>query len=1023
MRSLRQTLTFCGLLACYATQPAVASTVLFQSDAQLIALSGRVVHARVLAQRVERGPAPAQRIYTVTTLEVLEDFTGHVPDRVEVWELGGRIGDQILYIGGQVTYQVGQEVLVCLERGPQGWRSVAMGFSKFDVARTSAEDGRLLRNVRDTSIVAGTLPARERSLAEFRQLAAQVLHRASQRTTMADRPASAVTQSFTRLGNPGWRWREADFGTPVIFYKNTLTAPPVSGSDAVPEIQTALSAWTNPPWGSIILQYGGTTVEANVSGNFATLPPRSALISFDDPNNDVPPPVLAIGGGSVSFQTGGTVGGITYDGFESAFVIFQNAVDLPQTYKEPMNFTRLLTHEIGHAIGFDHTQNDGSIPNPATNIMFASCCYPETPAPPDLGPDDLEGLRAVYPSTQGVGPAIVLDKTSLRFGAVSSGDSFSANTGPQFVRLTLSGAGNVSWTASPTRPWLRVSPPVGNGPTTLTISVAPGSGLPVSGVIEGAISLAFSGSSNPGASIVVTLQVIRGSEAVGPIGVIDTPIDNTTGVTGAIPVTGWALDDVEVESVAICRAATAGEGPGPDARCGGLQQVFLGPGVFVDGARPDVQVAYRSYPLNSRGGWGFMVLTNMLPGQGNGSYQFWVYARDREGRTKVLGARTIVCDNAHATKPFGTIDTPMQGDLISGSNYTNFGWALTPLPKTIPPDGSTITAFVDGASIGKVDYNHYRPDIAGSFPGLNNTNGAVGFKTIDTAQLANGLHTIAWAVTDNFGATEGIGSRYFTVSNGTTSSVTAPSVTALHASSAATAAASVEPMSIFGRRGWGPEAQWRGLNVDANNRAVIRGEEVDRFELWFGDGGGSYTGYLRAGRELAPLPIGSQLDASAGIFTWAPGVGFVGSYDLVFLRWINGQPAGRKDVRVILAPKGSGHVGAQVVIDTPRSQAVVAQPFMLGGWAADLDAASGTGIDTLHVWAYPVGGGSPVFLGVAARGPRPDVAAIHGERFRNAGYGLNVQGLGAGTYDLAVFPWSNVSGGFLPPNVVRVTVR
>jgi hypothetical protein len=102
----------------------------------------------------------------------------------------------------------------------------------------------------------------------------------------------------------------------------------------------------------------------------------------------------------------------------------------------------------------------------------------------------------------------------------------------------------------------------------------------------------------------------------------------------------------------------------------------------------------------------------------------------------------------------------------------------------------------------------------------------------------------------------------------------------------------------------------------------------------------------------------------------------------------------------------------------------VEQPFVLAGWAADLDAAAGTGIDTLHVWAYPVTGGAPVFLGTPTLGGvRPDVAAVHGDQFRGAGFALPLQGLNAGTYDLAVFPWSNVTGAFAPPNVVRVTVR
>jgi hypothetical protein len=69
-------------------------------------------------------------------------------------------------------------------------------------------------------------------------------------------------------------------------------------------------------------------------------------------------------------------------------------------------------------------------------------------------------------------------------------------------------------------------------------------------------------------------------------------------------------------------------------------------------------------------------------------------------------------------------------------------------------------------------------------------------------------------------------------------------------------------------------------------------------------------------------------------------------------------------------------------------------------------------------------GGPPVFLGQAVYGGgRPDVAAIHGDQFRDSGFGLVVQGLAHGNYDLAVFAWSAVSGAFVPAQVVRVTAR
>ncbi len=260
------------------------------------------------------------------------------------------------------------------------------------------------------------------------------------------------------------------------------------------------------------------------------------------------------------------------------------------------------------------------------------------------------------------------------------------------------------------------------------------------------------------------------SEVVPPFGFLDTPLDNATGVTGAVPITGWALDDMGVEEVTICRAAVIGETAPVDARCAGATQIFIGTAVFIEGARPDVNAAFPAFPQSHRAGWGFMMLTNMLPDVarglptgGNGTYAFFAYARDVEGQFVLLGTRTMTCDNEHATLPFGTIDTPGQGGVVSGSEYVNFGWILTPRPKFIPFDGSTIEGFVDGASIGSPSYNHFRPDIAGFFPGLANSNGAVGFIILKPRTLSKGLHTIAWVGIDSNGAVAGIGSRFFRV--------------------------------------------------------------------------------------------------------------------------------------------------------------------------------------------------------------------------------------------------------------------
>ena len=44
-------------------------------------------------------------------------------------------------------------------------------------------------------------------------------------------------------------------------------------------------------------------------------------------------------------------------------------------------------------------------------------------------------------------PLVTLDKTSLRFGAVTNGVAFLSQTAPQIVRLTQTGTGTVTWTA------------------------------------------------------------------------------------------------------------------------------------------------------------------------------------------------------------------------------------------------------------------------------------------------------------------------------------------------------------------------------------------------------------------------------------------------------------------------------------------------------------------------------------------------------------------------------------------------
>ena len=387
--------------------PARASTVLFRTDAELVVLSERVVHARVLRQRSERPRGASGSIYTVTTLAVLEDFTGVAGQTIEVWELGGVFGDEGMWVGGAVTYDIGSQVLVCLERGPFGLRSVAMGFSKFDVEPIAAADGtsngRLTRSMRDTAVAGGpAVRAQERTLAEFRALTSRVRGVRSVRNAGAGQlqPEYEVTAGFTFLGPA--RWIEADSGAPVNWHINTSAPSPLMTGDGVLEFQRALSAWTAPASASLVLRYNGTTLQNAPNGSTGDADgpwngiasTGNGVITFEDPYGQMSGSTLALGGGYMT-NGGGTVNGTVFRRFTRGYVLFQNALELPASYRQSQNYARVLEHEIGHAIGLGHSAEQ-------TAIMYPSCCSGSTPIAPNLGPDDLAGLNFIYPSRTAV---------------------------------------------------------------------------------------------------------------------------------------------------------------------------------------------------------------------------------------------------------------------------------------------------------------------------------------------------------------------------------------------------------------------------------------------------------------------------------------------------------------------------------------------------------------------------------------------------------------------------------------------
>jgi len=494
---------------------------------------------------------------------------------------------------------------------------------------------------------------------------------------------------------------------------------------------------------------------------------------------------------------------------------------------------------------------------------------------------------------------IGLSKNDLYFGAMRNGPASPA----QKANVIQYGTGIVNWTATAAEDWISASPGTGTGPGPLTVGIAR-TDL-AAGTYLGTVTVSDPNVSSSSDVLTIHFQVYEAAASSPPFGLIDLPLYGAM-VFSSIPVSGWVLDDIGLQSVRIYRGTGTGD------------RALIGEASFVEGARPDVEAIYDEYPQSGRAGWGYMLLTNMLP-LGDGLYNLLAYATDLEGNEVLLGERAITVNNAGAIRPFGAIDTPGQGGTAAGNLYFNFGWVLTPPPNSIPIDGSTIRVWVDGMPLGHPSYNHFRGDIATLFPGYANANGAVGVYQLNTTAYSDGVHTIEWSVTDSAGNTDGIGSRYFSIQNaGGTPSPEGTEVKARRTKGGTDS--NRQPRHVF-RPENGRESIPRDVRTpvfvtkaggmaeavlpDRDGSMKIAIPPVTRIAVYLNeaDAGETENKMIERGARLRgsvpaspryeayqlvlgedrPLPPGASFDPESGIFYWQPGPGFLGKFEFVFV--------------------------------------------------------------------------------------------------------------------------------------------
>jgi hypothetical protein len=568
-------------------------------------------------------------------------------------------------------------------------------------------------------------------------------------------------------------------------------------------------------------------------------------------------------------------------------------------------------------------------------------------------------------------------------------------------------------------------------------------------------------------------------------GQVDTPLHNASGVVGAIGVTGWALDDTGVSDVKVYRNCLPFDNQASCQIVLGTSVVFVGDAAFLAGARPDVERAFPNHPQANRAGWGYLLLTNMLPHSGNGQttggqgpMTLSVIATDRDGNRTLLGRSsdpaspdfstptTITMANDSITKPFGVIDTPAQGATVSGV-LNNFGWALTPDNNAtggevgdilIPTNGSTMTVFIDSLPVALVAYNQCRGNVGNPVPtglfcnddvanifgnatpqavltsrlsnptlfrNLDAGRAAIGVYSFNTATLANGLHTIAWSVSDSTGRNEGIGSRFFNVLNSGADQSARPA--AARGVASALEMHSPGTDGVWGRTGFALDAEWKPMHAASSGSYHARLTELGRLEVWLG--APVDAGYLVAqDGTLRDLPVGASLQGA--LFAWAPPAGYVGPYSLAFVR---GHERVEIVVTVVPVPGARDEHVAQVRMHLEEARVISStgsdRTVGVEGWAFDPDASMESGIGYVHVWARSlvqqagVRASAPFFLGAADLNVlRPDVARAFAGAPVAAGFKLEAS-LAPGTYELTAYVWNERTARWEDARSLTVIVR
>ncbi|HEX8173340.1 MAG TPA: hypothetical protein VF824_22590, partial [Thermoanaerobaculia bacterium] len=478
---MKRKLTLLAMLLVVSSQM-MAATFVVPTDEELVAKAAAIVIGTVEGSYVQEANGTIETVYEIRAERAMKGAAAH-DELLRVVALGGAIGDRGVIVPGEAYFRQGERVLLFLNRDARGrWRTTDLTLGRF-AFRTSTTGERVL--VREMEDVVGwdrsgrphhEMIRKEAGFLRFiedraarRAPAADDYTVDSAQVTLAPAESGPTLQSNASGYAPAtytdWvssqptRWPNIAAG--VTFYKRSDQNISGAADGGVSTIQNGLAAWTNECGSVINLVYGGQLAKASANHD------ATNVVEFNDPQQRI----------SGSWTGSGTVA-ITFLSYAGEHTFLNqpwwNITDADVVFQDGYTaanaaFAAAMTHELGHAIGWRHSNQGhlGGACDPSVEECTSAAIMNSSVSSAygfTLQPYDINAAQSVYPGgTCGptcTAPAITSQPQSQ---TITPGQTATLSVGASGTSLTyqwyVGSPGNTSQPiAGQTSPTFSVSP-------------------------------------------------------------------------------------------------------------------------------------------------------------------------------------------------------------------------------------------------------------------------------------------------------------------------------------------------------------------------------------------------------------------------------------------------------------------------------------------------------------------------------------------------------------------------------------